>query len=231
MTAEPAGGSRAVSELRLGDGFALLDESGGWAWGYSLDDHYVGYVPASALGHDAAPTHFIKARTALVFAAPDIKAPVTGTLPIGARVAGEFEGDFLRVDDGFLHHRHVRALGEWHQDPAAVATKLLGTPYRWGGRSGFGIDCSGLIQLALGLSGLVVPRDSDQQRDSIGQPIADSETLQRNDIVFFPGHVGLMLDERSIIHANAHAMVVSVEDLEAVVARGSAIVARRRLTL
>ena len=110
-----------------------------------------------------------------------------------------------------------------------MAESLVGTPYRWGGRSGFGIDCSGLVQLACDLSGTRVARDSDQQRDTIGAPLEDETPLRRNDLVFFPGHVGIMADPVRLIHANAFAMAVTIEPLADVVARGGEIVARRRI--
>ena len=218
----------AVSELLLGERFAVVDVGGEWAWGYACDDGYVGYVPVAALGGVVETTHVVTAPAALVFAAADIKSPVAARLPMGARFAGEASGEFVRGANGFVHRRHL----DDAPDPVTVARRLIGTPYRWGGRSGDGIDCSGLVQLAFALCGRALPRDSDQQR-VVGDAIPDDAALARGDLVFLPGHVGIMIDADTLLHANAHWMAVVEEPLAAVLARqpaGAGIVARRRPT-
>ena len=227
----PDAGATAVSQLLYGEDFHVLDISGGWAWGYCGHDHYVGYVPAASLDAPIEPSHIVTAPRALLFSNADIKAPVSAGLPMGARIAGEREGDFIASPIGYLHHRHVRPVDAMSADPAAVAEGLTGAPYLWGGRTSDGLDCSGLVQLALGLCGIAAPRDSDQQR-AMGAEIVG--TLQRGDLIFFPGHVGLMADGERLIHANAFWMAVTIEPLADVVARlkpghEQPIVARRRL--
>ncbi len=143
VRAGPSAAARAVSQLAHGEGFAVLDIAAGWAWGRCLHDDYVGYMPAEALGAMRPPDHVVTAPLALVFADADIKTPVVGQLPIGARVPGEPAGDFLRIDTGFVHLRHVAPVDEGEPDPVAVAESLIGAPYLWGGRGAAGIDCSG----------------------------------------------------------------------------------------
>lgn len=230
--ADPA--SEAVSQLLHGEGFAILDLAGGWAWGFCLHDHYVGYVPEAALGDIPAATHWISARQAPCFSAASIKAPVINTLSLGARISGVEQDGFLATADGFLHLRHVKPIGRHAPDAVAVAEMLLGAPYLWGGRGDGGIDCSGLVQLALGCAGIVAPRDTDQQRDTLGAALPADAILQRGDIIFFPGHVGMMVDATRMIHANAHWMAVTIEPLADVVARlkpnhDQPILVRRRL--
>lgn len=211
----------AVSELLWGEGFAVLEEAGGWAWGWSVHDHYVGHVRAEALGPAAPPpTHRVMATQALLFCAPSIKAPVLARPPMGAPVAalGE-DGDFLAVAGGFLHRRHLAPADRPEPDPVSVAARLMGAPYLWGGRSAAGVDCSGLVQVALGLCGIAAPRDSDQQRAALGRPVDPNGPLARGDLVFFPGHVGFMADPVTLLHANAHWMAVVAEPLADVVAR------------
>ncbi len=223
----------AVSQLLAGEAFALLDVAAGWAWGYSAHDNYVGYVRADALGRQPEATHVVPAASALVFAEPDIKSPLVATLPIGARLSGVDDRGFVAGAGGFVHPRHLRAIDPPESDPVAVAERITGMPYLWGGRGGGGIDCSGLVQVALGLCGIAAPRDSDQQR-VLGREIAPGQPLRRGDLIFFPGHVGLMVDADRMIHANAYRMAVTIEPLADVVARLSAahaepVLARRRL--
>lgn len=237
MRNAPQAAAEAVSQILAGEAFAVLDLAGGWAWGYSAQDHYVGYVEATALGDHSAPTHRIVVREALIFAAPSIKAAVVGTLPFGAGVAGRETEAFLAVADGFIHLRHVLPIADiGNRDVVSIAELFLGTPYLWGGRGAGGIDCSGLVQIALAATGVRAPRDTDQQRSQIGSEIAEDGTLRRCDLIYFPGHVGLMVDDKRLLHANAHWMSTVIEPLADVVARlvptcDRPILSRRRLPL
>lgn len=232
-----AADSRASSQLLPGETFHLLDVTGAWAWGFCDHDGYVGYVERAALGVGAlTPTHRITARSAPLFVSPDIKSPVIGALPAGAKIAGGVEGDFIVTDAGAVHSRHLLPIAEHEDDWVAAAEKQLGQPYVWGGRGAGGIDCSGLVQLALGQAGIRVPRDSDLQRDGIGDPLAADAPLQRGDLVFFPGHVGIMTDAANLLHANAFWMSTVIEPLADVVARlvstdADPIIARQRIAL
>src|SRR5690606_30914393 len=157
-----------LSQLLAGEAFALLDSIGDWAWGYSVHDHYVSYVRADALGDGADPSHRVTAPLGLAFSAPDIKSPLRARLPMGAQVhAGDEDGAFLSTPHGWVHARQVAPLNDLASDPVSVAERLVGVPYLWGGRAGDGLDCSGLVQLALGFAGIAAPRDSDQQRDAL----------------------------------------------------------------
>lgn len=230
----PSRDARAVSQIVHGEGFALIDKAGGWAWGRCLHDDYVGYVRADALGPMAAPTHRVTAPLALVFANPDIKAPMLKTLPIGAQVAGGQEDGFVRIDDGYLHTRHVAPLDAVETDFVAVAERLIGAPYRWGGRGADGIDCSGLVQRALELAGISAPRDSDMQRDQLGEVLPEDAPLRRGDLLFFPGHVGMMADSDKLLHANAFWMSTVIEPLADVIERlvpihPQPVIARKRI--
>ena len=219
IRAAASAGAVAVSQLLLGEDFHVLDSTAGWAWGYSGHDHYVGYVRQDALSEPTTPSHLVSAREALLFERADIKSPAAMSLSLGARLAGEMEGDFLKTAFGFVHARHVMPVGQKREDAVATAAQLIGAPYLWGGRGAGGVDCSGLVQVALALAGIACPRDSDQQREAIGRELDAGEPLKRGDLVFFPGHVGFMADDTSLLHANAWWMSVTIEPLQHVVDR------------
>jgi len=238
VRAAPSHAATAVTELLFGEQFAVLDTAGGWCWGYCRLDGYCGYVAADTLGEQGGvATHIVHGRAALVFAEPSIKAPVATTLPMGARLAvtGASEDDcFLATAHGFVSRRHLHSLDDLAFDPVERAQLLTGAPYLWGGRSGDGLDCSGLVQLVLALAGGDAPRDSDQQLEALGAFLDEDAPLRRGDLVFFPGHVGIMADADRLVHANAHWMAVVTEPLADVIARFPAetpdpVLARKRL--
>lgn len=231
---EPHLSSMPVSALMHGEEFAVLDVAGEWAWGYCLHDDYLGYLRFADLGDDFTATHVVSAPATLLVASPSIKAPVLARYPMGARiVCGEASdcGKFFASEGGWVPVVHLSAVGQVEASPSDLAEKLIGTPYSWGGRGGNALDCSGLVQLVFGLKGISAPRDADMQQAGFGEELPGGEALQRGDLVFFPGHVGIMADGENVIHANAAAMAVSVEPLSVAAARfeGDAILARKRV--
>jgi cell wall-associated NlpC family hydrolase len=135
-------------------------------------------------------------------------------------------GNFLAVaGGGYLHCRHLEPPPA---TPLGVARRFAGAPYLWGGRTPLGVDCSGLVQVALAACGIAAPRDSDQQRDELGIAV-DLADRRGGDLVFFPGHVGILVDADTLFHANAYWMATVEEPLADVLARGAEVVAVRRI--
>ena len=196
----------------------------GWAWGQLDGDGYVGWLPDSGLAKPgAAPTHKITATRTFAFPGPSIKLPPVETLPMGAMVVVTREdGVFAVTREGwYLPKLPVAGVGYRELDFVTVAERFVGTPYLWGGKSSFGIDCSGLVQIALNATGAPCLRDSDMQQDSLGRPLyaAESGKLQRGDLIFWKGHVAIVRDALTIVHANAHHMATVIENTQEAIAR------------
>lgn len=210
------------TQALYGEDVMLYDEYEGWAWVQLAKDNYVGYLARDALAAGAAqPTHRICVNRSFVYPAPDIKAPVLATLSLGSKVKVEDEeGAFARLaEGGFVFALHIRPIGEKVNDFVAVTEGFLGSPYLWGGKSCLGLDCSGLVQIALAEAGVAAPRDTDLQEQALGRPLpitVDLKNLRRGDLVFWKGHVGIMRDAQQLIHANAHHMLIVAESLAAV---------------
>jgi len=208
------GEAQAVSELLPGEEFAVLEYSAGWAWGYSVADRRVGYVEAIALTEAAEPTHIVCEASAPIHPEGTIASPVLCRLPMGTRLSGIERGPCLATEAGCVPLCHLRRIGEFDDDPVAVAERLLRTPYREGGRTSHGIDCSGLVQIAYGLCGLPLPRESDQQ-GLLGEPVGEEDSLRRGDLVVSGDHVALVMTNDLVIHVGLETKQVTIEPLAA----------------
>lgn len=223
LRSRPDQAAAFTAELIMGEPAMLFEERAGWAWVRSERDGYVGYAPAEALGEPgAAPTHRVSVARAHLYPVADFKSPPLGRAPLGGQLSlsGRREGRFVEAEGGgWLVADHLTPLSEPETDWVSVAERLHGAPYLWGGETVEGVDCSGLVQIALEQTGRACPRDSDMQERELGRPLGADEPLRRGDLVFWKGHVGLMLDAETLLHANAGAMLCAREDLAAAIAR------------
>lgn len=226
----PGPEARTATLALHGETVDLFTQEGSYGLVQCRRDRFVGWTPLAAL---AAPvmtsTHKVSVLRAIAFAAPDFKSPVNLMLSLGARLAatGRREGPWLEcARAGWVHAVHLAGLAEVEDDPAAVAERYLGAPYLWGGRESLGLDCSGLTQQAFEACGVIFPRDSDMQVAWIGAELTGNDPdwpkvtgLQRGDLVFWEGHVGILTGPGRLLHANAHHMAVAEEPLAEVVER------------
>jgi hypothetical protein len=217
----PEVGSEQQDQIIFGEAFDILSKDGGFGFGQARRDGYVGYVELAAFAEGLIePSHWVSVLRSYAFAEPDLKAPITGLYTLNSLVtADEIEGRFAKIaDGGWMVAAHLSPIGAYASDPASSAMLFLNAPYQWGGRESAGLDCSGLVQQALYACGQAAPRDTDMQAAALGWPLTRDE-LQRNDLVFWRGHVGIMLDESRLLHANAHHMMTAIEPVEDAISR------------
>lgn len=215
------------TEALRGERITIYDVSeDGWAWGQLAADGYVGYLPASALrAPGPAATHKVTALRTFIYPGPSIRLPPTEALSFGSRLSiVRTEGAFAVTESGsHVPVLHLAPVDTTETDFVAVAERFLGAPYLWGGKTSLGLDCSALVQLALNACGLPCPRDTDLQERALGRALAhprELKQLRRGDLVFWKGHVAIVRDEATFVHANASGhMAVAIEAIAEAIPR------------
>ncbi|MCV2887357.1 C40 family peptidase [Ruegeria aquimaris] len=207
-------------QVLLGERVEVLEVSEGWVRIRAAKDGYEGWVPATALGEDTEPTHWVSAPSTHAYTEADLKSPDRMAISFGSRVAVRaVTGRFAETAHGHIPVQHLMQVGERMTDPVAVAELFLGTPYLWGGDSRWGIDCSGLVQAALLACGIDCPGDSGPQSRAVGGLLPAGTPPERGDLLFWTGHVALVADAGWILHANGKDMAVAYEPLADGIAR------------
>lgn len=226
------------TQALMGQRFESIETTGELSRGalYSLTSQseridYIGTIPKAALSTDSNKrTHRVTAVMAAIFEQADIKSKLIGSLPRNAQIAGRVEGEFFKAQSGgFIHLRHLARADEPSLRPyTEIAADMLGFPYIWGGTGHIGVDCSGLVQSALAARGVDAPRDADQQEAASGRAVSYSDRAV-GDLLFWPGHVGIVVEQDQLLHANAYHMCVAVEPVLEAVARIGAVRCVKRL--
>jgi cell wall-associated NlpC family hydrolase len=226
LRGEPSPDAPLATEALRGEQATVYDiNAEGWAWGQLSTDGYVGWLAESALASPVQPpTHKVTALRTLVFPGPSIRLSPVDALPFGAKLVIAESKDQMAMtsERGYVPAVHLARIDYFESDFVAVAERFVGAPYLWGGKTVLGLDCSGLVQVALAACGIACPRDSDMQEGALGVPVAIDAALaspQRGDLIFWEGHVAVARDQTSLIHANAFHMAVAVEPIAEAVGR------------
>jgi len=239
----PSHDAPLLTEALRGERVTIYDMSkDGWAWGQLAADRYVGYMPGATLGATGpAATHKVASLRTFVYPGPSLKRPPAAMLSFGSQVAVErMEGNYAVISGGgFVPTLHLAPASALETDFVAVAERFVGTPYLWGGKTSIGMDCSAVVQLALAACGRACPRDTDMQEQALGTALPsphDVATLRRGDLMFWRGHVAIVRDATTLVHANAtRHMAVAIESIAETIARirdtGSEVTSVRRLPL
>ena len=206
-------GAELATQALFGERFRILEDRDGCVFGQLSRDGYVGYAPSKCVGESKENTHRIAALSSHFYSAPDIKSSARQGPTLGGEISAVAERNgFLEVEnEGYIPAKQASELRDRPTDFVAVAEKFAGAPYLWGGKTCFGIDCSGLIQLALQEAGIQCPRDSDLQEREFATRISEGESRRRGDLAFWKGHVGIFIDADNFLHATSHGMAVAVE--------------------
>ncbi|MBX4335454.1 C40 family peptidase [Bartonella raoultii] len=220
--------SARQTECLFGEELLIFEQGKTMSWGQSLKDGYVGYIDTKALCTSTIKqTHVVSVPRTFQYLQADIHGPIETSLSMGSKVSvideTEIHGTLYSIlEKGkAIITRHLSPIGRVYEDYVKVAETLIRTPYLWGGASGFGIDCSGLVQLSMMMTDQMVLRDTDMQQETIGSPLKDDDNLKRGDLVFWKGHVAIMIDHKNVIHASGFSMDVMIEPLEDVITRTS----------
>ncbi|WP_075995407.1 NlpC/P60 family protein [Salaquimonas pukyongi] len=230
---QPQADAGLDTQLLHGENVLKVETGNGWAKIQARRNGYVGWILEDVLGEgERSPSHHVSVPRTFLYPGPDMKLPRSGyrSLGSGAVVVGKAETRGTRyaiLDSGeAIIEDHLVAVGNHAEDYVSVAETLLRTPYLWGGSTAFGIDCSGLVSLAMQMAGIDVLRDSDMQAATIGEPVAidpDWSNLWRGDLVFWRGHVAIAQGEigglQHLLHANGHTMDVTSEPADEAVRR------------
>ncbi|WP_208441337.1 C40 family peptidase [Bartonella raoultii] len=218
--------SEMQTECLFGEELLIFEHGETMSWGQSLKDNYVGYIDTKALCTSTVKqTHTVSVPRTFRYFQADLHGPMECPLSMGSKVTVVDEVEVHKTLYSILENgraitsNHLSPIGHVYKDYVTVAEMFIRTPYLWGGASGFGLDCSGFIQLSMMMTGQMVLRDTDMQQKTIGTPLSENDKLQRGDLIFWQGHAAIMVDHENIIHANGFSMDVIIEPLEKVITR------------
>lgn len=228
LYSKPESGPNLETECLFGQNFNLLKINGDWVYGFLVSDTYKGWIKKDRLSNIIDTSHKVTAVMSIVKLEPNISSETLGVLLFGSKLrVTEIEKDWSKFvffnnglqQNAFIPSKHIDILKNKTKDYTSIAEKFIGAPYKWGGKTFLGIDCSGLIQVCLEEHIPKMPRNSRDQEIIQNVREYNKENLNRGDLVFWDSHVGIMQSKENLIHANSFHMRVTSERLENAVNR------------
>lgn len=213
------------TECLYGEAIKIIKFKNKFVYCECIIDNYKGWILFSDTENFRNKTHKVITLRSFVQKYPDIKSNVILELPFGSQISAKsFVNNWVEIiiqDNilGFIPLKHIIKIEKNIDDWIEIAEQFINTPYKWGGRNSKGIDCSALVQLSLQSAGIFFPRDSKDQVKMNWKNINDISMLNRGMLVFWKGHVGVMIDHKNLLHANASSMSVKIEDIGVVMKR------------
>jgi hypothetical protein len=228
MKSEPTEMSPLETECLFGETVEILDERLDWVYCKLNTDNYCGWIKREGLGILKNPTHRVLVKRSFIYINKNSKSNSLFYLPMGARILVEnIKPDWAEISfyynnkirTGYVPTNHIVTLHHRVKDWVEFAQLLEGTPYKWGGRDTIGLDCSALLQLSYQTYGETLPRNTSQQVKLKKKCITDIDDLKRGCVIFWKGHVSIMIDNFNCIHANAFHMQTKIEPLNQIINR------------
>ena len=218
------------TECLFGEKLEILSNDKEWSFCKLLTDNYCGWVQNTSLGKTNRCTHRVLTLRTFIFTEKHVKSKIIYNIPIGSKLnvikTGKTWSEItlpkkFNFQIGYVPSKHIVNIKNKVKDWVSVAEQFLNAPYKWGGRNSLGIDCSALIQLSCEAYGKALPRNTNDQLRFKDVITKDLNSLKRADIIFWRGHVGVMVDSLNILHANAFHMKTVIEPLNDVILRMS----------
>lgn len=227
MKSQPTETSLLETECLFGESVQILDKFSDWVYCKLKTDNYYGWIKKKGLGKLNKSTHRVITNRTFIFSDPNPKSQCLFYLPLGAKLPVENkQSEWSKVSlynnykpFGYVPSRHLVSINHKVNDWVAIAEQLVGTPYKWGGRDTVGLDCSALLQLSYQTYGENIPRNTSEQVKIKKNYIEGLRNLKRGCVIFWRGHVGIMIDNSNCIHANAYHMQTNIEPLSKIVSR------------
>ena len=213
------------TQCLFGETLEILEIKNTWSFCKCLLDGYNGWIKSKYLGFLPNETHLVSNTSSLVFEKPDIKSNLLYNLYLNSKVSvknktQDFYEIYLNNDKtGFIPKVHLiskqQKLNKWID----TSIRFENSPYLWGGKNVLGIDCSALVQVSLEASGLIIPRNTNEQLLFNSSKLKYTKSIKKGCLIFWKGHVAIAITENEIIHSNAFHMSVKIEKLSEAINR------------
>ncbi len=221
---KPTYNSILETQLICGETLEILSSQNEWSYICSKEDNYKGWIKTNQIGEKTNKTHKIIQLSTYVFEKPDHKSRVICKLFLNSMIrVDSFKGDWVKIffNDkvGFLHRNSIIDLNKNNMDWINICLKFKNAPYLWGGKTFEGIDCSGLIQLSLQCCGIKFPRNTNEQSEFVSNFVNSTKNVSKGTLIFWDGHVGVMINDTELIHSNMYHLGVHIENISSAVKR------------